>query len=616
MATIPVILAADNNYAPYMSVLMISILKNAKSKPYFDFYLLVPNDFADEYKNKIEKDCKFYTDKQINFVNMQNSFSQTKKMISHITEQTYYRLRAAEILPDKYDKCVYLDIDTIVNGDLSELQNIDLEDNYVAGVKAPGYHFQSDGNIKYCEKIAIPAIDQYINAGVIVLNLQKIRENNLTPILCKEALKNYPTVDQDVINKIFYNHIKHLPFKYNVMTKYKSILDNTLPEYTKLCDLFSEDIVTEAITKPMIIHYADKIKPWKDKHCIFANYWWEYAKKSNFYNSILKNYFIYNTKEYSSIMLKNLCNYEKDDKHRIYKILGVKIKLKRKKSRFEKIEKLIQNKEAIFDAKIKRITPRPYLDSIGFHLVDHCNLNCKCCDVCSPIAEERFVTLESFTNDIKRLAELTNGNLKQISLSGGEALLNPYILEMMKIAREYFPASIIRLQSNGILLQNKNDEFWNYLKKLDILVTCTKYPIKVDYDKIKDTAFQHGVKFTFFNNANVIKTSYHIPFDVKGLQDPRENFINCSHANQCIGIHDGKIFTCSPAANAHHFNKYFKENMIIDERNYIDIYKANSYDEILEFLSKPIPFCKYCNVKGRTFGHEWGISKKQIEEWT
>ena len=56
--------------------------------------------------------------------------------------------------------------------------------------------------------------------------------------------------------------------------------------------------------------------------------------------------------------------------------------------------------------------------------------------------------------------------------------------------------------------------------------------------------------------------------------------------------------------------------MVLEEADYIDIYKAKSIQEILAFLAKPIPFCKYCNVKGRTFGHERGISKKEIEEWT
>ena len=188
MTTIPIILASDNNYAPYMSVLMISILKNAKSNPFIDFYLLVPESFKEKYKKTIQADCRFYKNKHINFIDMQNAFSQTKRMIAHITEQSYYRLKATEILPKEYDKCIYLDIDTIVNDDLSELFSIDIEDNYVAGVKAPGYHFPEDGNRKYCERIGIPSINQYINSGVMLLNLKKIREDNLTPTLCEEAL--------------------------------------------------------------------------------------------------------------------------------------------------------------------------------------------------------------------------------------------------------------------------------------------------------------------------------------------------------------------------------------------------------------------------------------------
>lgn len=318
--------------------------------------------------------------------------------------------------------------------------------------------------------------------------------------------------------------------------------------------------------------------------------------------------------------IKKVFSAKNCENHKVISILGIKIKLKRNKNitfeeQIQKINKLIHKKEKDFNVKIRRIIPRPYLDSIGFHLVDHCNLNCKCCDVCSPIAEERFVTLESFVRDIKRLKELSKGNIRQISLSGGEPLLNPHILKIIEAARESFPNSIIRLQSNGILLLKQDESFWKNLKRWDILVTCTKYPIKLDYDKIKNIALKYEVKFNYFNNEEVIKTSYHIPFDINGQQDPRENFLNCFHANHCIGIHDGKIFTCSPAANAQHFNKYFNVNMNLDAQNYIDIHKASSMEEILDFLAKPIPFCRYCNVKGRTFDNPWAVSKKEIEEW-
>ena len=320
MTNIPIILAADNNYAPYMSVLMLSILKNAKSNPFIDFYLLVPESFKEKYKRTIQKDCKFYKHKQINYINMKDAFSKTKRMISHITEQTYYRLMAADILPKKYDKCIYLDIDTIVNIDISEFYNIDLEDNYIAGVKGPFYHISKDWSTKYCQEIGLPSISQYINAGVLLINIRKIRENNLTPILCEEALKNYPTNDQDVINKVFYNKIKHLPFKYNVMTKYKSIIDKTLPEYGKICNLFGINVFEEAIHSPAIIHYADKIKPWDNKNCIFADYWWEYATKSHYFKKpILKQ------------NLKRIFSVSNSDIHKVFNIFGVRIKFKNPK---------------------------------------------------------------------------------------------------------------------------------------------------------------------------------------------------------------------------------------------------------------------------------------------
>ena len=45
----------------------------------------------------------------------------------------------------------------------------------------------------------------------------------------------------------------------------------------------------------------------------------------------------------------------------------------------------------------------------------------------------------------------------------------------------------------------------------------------------------------------------------------------------------------------------------------IDIYKAESIDEILKFIVNPIPFCKYCNLDSTPI--EWGLSKKEISEW-
>lgn len=54
----------------------------------------------------------------------------------------------------------------------------------------------------------------------------------------------------------------------------------------------------------------------------------------------------------------------------------------------------------------------------------------------------------------------------------------------------------------------------------------------------------------------------------------------------------------------------------VGESDSIDIYKAKNIREVLKFLCKPIPFCRYCDMKGMSYGHKWQISKKDLKEWT
>jgi hypothetical protein len=63
------------------------------------------------------------------------------------------------------------------------------------------------------------------------------------------------------------------------------------------------------------------------------------------------------------------------------------------------------------------------------------------------------------------------------------------------------------------------------------------------------------------------------------------------------------------------FNKYFNQNIEVSENDYIDIYKANNLNEIVHFLCKAMPFCRYCKLDDWQIGVEWGVSKKEISEW-
>ena len=290
------------------------------------------------------------------------------------------------------------------------------------------------------------------------------------------------------------------------------------------------------------------------------------------------------------------------------KMLILKIRPLLKKILFSKTRIRLKKKDF-------KLIPQKKLKYFCVHIVDHCNLRCQYCDHFSPLAKEWYADLEVFERDFKQFSLLSNQQVERIGLLGGEPLLHPKIAEFAKIARKYFPYSKINIVTNGLLLLTKDADFWNTCRKNNIIVAVTKYPINLNYDKIQETANKYNVVLEFYNNTDKQrKTSYHIPLDLNGKQDSTDNFIRCFHANYLTLLRDGKLYPCTVAPNAFKFNDFFNKDLPKPEG--IDIYKAKNMDEVLDFISKPINFCKYCYVKKRTFNHTWDRSKKNIKEWT
>lgn len=250
------------------------------------------------------------------------------------------------------------------------------------------------------------------------------------------------------------------------------------------------------------------------------------------------------------------------------------------------------------------------------NIVDHCNLNCQCCNHFSPIAKESYLDVDIFERDMSRIKELTGGDVGRIWLIGGEPLLHPSLVKILFIARKYFLQSHITLNTNGVLLLKQSEEFWKTLRDTGIELTITKYPVKVDYSMINSKIESEEVKYAYTLSSQVLKTTYHLPLDLAGGQDMTESYIRCWHANECITLKDGRLYTCPIAAHAHHFNAYFGKDLYTGKENSISIYEAKDIDEVFDFLKKPIPFCGYCNIKGYTYDLPWKTSKRDITEWT
>lgn len=266
------------------------------------------------------------------------------------------------------------------------------------------------------------------------------------------------------------------------------------------------------------------------------------------------------------------------------------------------------------DALLKFI-PQPCLQYLEVYITEHCNLNCKHCAPFSPIALKSFYDIEVFARDMARLSELSNQTLCKLRILGGEPLLHPKCEEFLKIARNNFPHTSIHLVTNAILLNKQKDSFFETCRDYKIAITPTKYPVKIDFEAIEKKIAKFGVEFFYNNEGQVEKTLFHQPLDLKGEQNPNLMFYKCAWANSCIGLDNGKLYTCPYPRSIKNFNTYFGKNLLVLPKDYIDIYEAKSMDEILAFLAKPIPFCRYCDLNRLSWDNKWERSKRKIEEW-
>ena len=275
MNRIPIVLAADENYAPQMYITILSALKSKNTESFYDIFCLLPDRFSGEMEEVFFELQNKFENTNIRFISMNNDFKDQEMQISHISTPTYYRLRMPEILKE-YKKAIYLDVDIIVLKDLSEFFNIDIDDYYIAGVKAAAY-IMNEKLRQYSASIGIEDISAYINAGVTLWNLEKIRKDNLCDKLIELAARNFRSMDQDVINLAFNGKIKILPFRYNLMTKY---YDRILNQRELLDKIYGKKEIDEAIDSPVIIHYADYVKPWSTEEVWLKDKWQEIEEES------------------------------------------------------------------------------------------------------------------------------------------------------------------------------------------------------------------------------------------------------------------------------------------------------------------------------------------------
>ena len=238
-------------------VSMTSALENNdKDKNVLIFYLFVPNSFNIKKVEVFDSLKKKYLVK-IHYFLIPPRFNRQRKW-TWGTATVYYKLYIPLVL-SHLKRILYLDGDTLVYKDLSELFSLDFNDNY-----ALGYPFH---NVEMMDKWGKKLVN-YINGGVILFNLEKIIRDNKDTELFDFTLKNNGRLyflEQDALNLVFYEHVGLLPLKYGIylfgnINTYR----NTVKKFLRV--ELNETELIEALDNPSIVHFAGCFpKIWEKK---------------------------------------------------------------------------------------------------------------------------------------------------------------------------------------------------------------------------------------------------------------------------------------------------------------------------------------------------------------
>lgn len=283
--TIHIVCASDDNYIMPASVMLCSLFENNLKNNIVIHFL--GTSLRDESIHIISQLVSKYNQEVVFYNIIPEEYNEAFSVIlkegnvpSHISLSTFNRLFITDILPETLDKCIYIDVDTIVTSSLEELWAEPLDN------KSIGWCLDGQYKNKNSNRMGLVS---YCNAGVLLINLSKWREIHIIDRFIKyisENISNLPYADQDVLNYIFQNDQKILNPKYNVMIYYYM----NEPYFS---DFVREDYKTlarNAVKDPIIIHYVSGVKPWH-KECDhpMTNEWRKYLSLTN-WNGIKLSY--------------------------------------------------------------------------------------------------------------------------------------------------------------------------------------------------------------------------------------------------------------------------------------------------------------------------------------
>jgi len=283
---IPIAFSLNDNYLYPLTVSLTSILYNSLPNTFYIFYLLLHPDLQEAKIKKILGLGEKYNNCKFELIHMGLNFSEYPNYYQK-SSALYYRLKLPDLITD-IDKIIYLDVDTIVHKDLTDMYNIDMGKYYYMGIPDQDINnFEFNGT------------RNFINSGVLLINLKKLREAD-SSALYKDFYDHHQLLkaDEYMMNAVFYDKISFLPFIYglpdfgegNQLTVSPS---HYCKEFHHYVNCTESDMEISSKNRVITHNCYEDIKWWMKNYTNLTDLgkqWLFYASKSNVFDDICKKY--------------------------------------------------------------------------------------------------------------------------------------------------------------------------------------------------------------------------------------------------------------------------------------------------------------------------------------
>lgn len=288
MGNIKIVFSINNNYAPYLSVVLHSIYDHLDKTKACEIIILnkdVSRENICILKNEFSSN-RFC----LNFIDM-NPIVRGKDFYvgNRLSVETYFRLFLPWILTNT-SKVIYLDCDMIINHDIYNLWNINVDDYLIGATRDCGiigfcYNDNFDRR-EYTEKVLkISNMNNYLQAGVLIMNLDAFRKrfsiDRMRSIILNNRFRHH---DQDILNIICDGKILFLEQRWDFVIENKRL---KMLESIQLSPDWIREAYEDAKQNPYIIHYASEQKPWLYPECEYGDLYWKYVRLSSYCDEIV-----------------------------------------------------------------------------------------------------------------------------------------------------------------------------------------------------------------------------------------------------------------------------------------------------------------------------------------